>query len=57
MGSHWEVFYKKAVQQLCYITNQKNACKGVQFFIKVARVKSATLLKLKSTDAAVYFVD
>ena len=42
----WGVL-QKSILQLC--SNQsKNTCKGVQFFIKVAGFKSATLLKLNS---------
>ena len=50
IGRHWEVFYKKVVLQLCQNLS-KNTCEGVQFFMKVARFKSATLLKLNSFTA------
>ena len=47
IGSHWEMFYKKSVLQLCE-NQSKNTCKGVQFFVKDAGFKSTTLLKLNS---------
>ena len=52
----WGVL-QKSILQLC--SNQsKNTCKGVQFFIKVAGFKSATLLKLNSgITSQVFFVD